>query len=208
MKCSNIWVFFAVHPGQCRAEVLGHFVSLLLLSCAEQQRHRHSPPSVPCHLSCRRRVLTVGFGVGVFLWAPNKILFKKQESFLPGLFVLPRVGQKEQCPVQRRQEGAQWGFGVQHSSLSPQWGDMSQQMQLLWASRVSHPGDRCPVSLQPCAVVLQAQSWWECPQPWWQGSAPGRSLGLPAQCPRAPGNALHSSSVKWEVRRVLFWLVN
>lgn len=90
----------SLYPGQCRAEVLNQLVSLFLLSCAEQQRHRHSPLSVSCywHLSCRRRVLAVGFSIGVCCVpvSPNKILFKKQESFLPGLLLLLRVGQKEQ----------------------------------------------------------------------------------------------------------------
>lgn len=93
----------SVCPGQCRAEVLGQLVSLLLLSCAQQQRHRHSPLSVPCYwyLSCRGRVLSVGFSFGVCCVPVilYKILLKKQKRFLPGLLLLLRVGQKEQCCI-------------------------------------------------------------------------------------------------------------
>lgn len=74
--------YHSVYPGQCGVEVLSQLVSLFLLSCAEQQRHSHSPLSVSCywHLSFRRRVVAVGFSMGVCCVpvSPNKILFKKQ----------------------------------------------------------------------------------------------------------------------------------
>lgn len=66
--------------------------------CRAAEAQTFSSVSCYWHLSCRRRVLAVGFSIGVCCVpvSPNKILFKKQESFLPGLLLLLRVGQKEQ----------------------------------------------------------------------------------------------------------------
>lgn len=78
------------------------------------------------HLSCRR-VLAVGFSIGVCCVpvSANKILFKKQESFLPGLSLLLRWVRRSSSAslvfcLEAEQEGAHFGFGVHHSSLSPQ----------------------------------------------------------------------------------------
>lgn len=118
--------------------------------------------------------------------SPNKILFKKQESFLPGLSLL-RVGQKEQCCIscvlfRGRAGRCSAGFGVTHSSLSPWRGDMiagdaipvSQQGVIPRSSPV--PGAMCHFSFMGWflgSVVLEVLSALL--------AAPVQSLELPAQ---------------------------